>query len=71
MSHGNILGVNYDERFLPYLLSGRVCQLVYLLEEVLIHCRVIMLGLFLDGLRIKTLLRLCPFEILESASDAL
>ena len=71
MPHGNILRINYDKRFLSDLLSGRVRQLIDLLEEVLVHCRVIMLRLFLSGLRFKILFRLGPFEVLESASDAL
>lgn len=71
MPHGNILRINYDKRFLSDLVGGRVCQLVDLLEEVLVHSWVIMLGLFLDGFRFKILLRLGPFEVLESASDAL
>ena len=71
MPHCNILSINYDKRFLSDLLGGRVCQLVDLLKEVLVYRRVIMLGLFLSGLRFKILFRLSPFEVLKSASDAL
>jgi len=71
MAHRNILRIYYDKWFLSDLLGGRVCQLIDLFKEVLINFWVIMLGLFLSGLRFKVLLQLGHFEVLKSASDAL